>query len=269
MTNYWLQLNPVIQALVGGGFAWLLGILGSAFVFSKKEFSQKLLDVMLGFAAGIMIAASFWSLLEPSIEMSSGSGILPWIPASSGFLMGAVFLRILDWLIPHLHIGFSAEEREGIKTSWHRSVLLVFAIALHNIPEGLAIGVVIGAAASGMPGADAAVVAVILGMGLHNIPEGMAVSVSLRREGLSSAKSFWYGQLASMVFPFSAVLGVLSVIWVRHLLPYALGFAAGAMIFVVVEEVIPESQRRGNTDLATAGTILGFLVMMILDVGFT
>jgi len=268
MSNGFQELNPVVQAVIGGGFAWALGALGSAFVFAKKEFSQKLLDFMLGFAAGIMIAASFWSLLEPSIEISSGSGLFSLFPAASGFLMGAVFLRILDRIIPHLHLGFDTEEIEGIKTSWKRSALLVFAIALHNIPEGLAIGVVIGAAASGMPGADAAVAALILGMGIHNIPEGMAVSVSLRREGVSSVKSFWYGQLASMVFPFSAVIGLLSVIWVRHLLPYALGFAAGAMIFVVVEEVIPESQRRGNTDLATAGTILGFLVMMILDAGF-
>lgn len=268
MLNYIKQLHPLLQALVAGGVAWLLGGVGAAFIFIKKDFSQKWFDFMLGFAGGIMIAASFWSLLEPAIKMSEGSGMAPWIPAASGFLIGAILLRLFDMLLPHLHLGFPETESEGPKTSWQCSVLLVLSITLHNIPEGLAIGVVIGGVASGVPGATgAAVLALVLGMGIHNIPEGMAIAVSLRREGVSPGKSFWYGQLASMVFPFSTFIGVLAVIAVRSMLPYALGFAAGAMIFVVVEEVIPESQRNGNTDLATTGAIFGFLLMMILDLG--
>lgn len=270
MTEFLKNLNPLLQALLAGGFAWVLGGAGAAFIFIKKDFSQKWFDFMLGFAGGIMIAASFWSLLEPAIKMAEGGSIAPWIPAASGFLVGAVFLRLLDIILPHLHLGFPDEDAEGPKTSWHRSILLVLAIAMHNIPEGMAIGVVIGGFASGIPGASGtAVIALVLGMGIHNIPEGMAISVSLRREGMGQGKSFWYGQLSSMVFPFAAFVGTLAVMRVRSMLPYALGFAAGAMIFVVVEEVIPESQQEGNTDQATAGTIVGFLMMMILDLGMT
>ncbi len=224
---------------------------------------------MLGFAAGVMLAASFWSLLSPAIEMSYHAGTIPWMPAAAGLLLGTLFLRSIDKVLPHLHLGFSVSEAEGLKTSWRRSVLLILAITLHNIPEGLAVGVAIGAAALGLPEATmAAAIVLSFGIGIQNIPEGFAVSITLRREKMSKFRSFWFGQLSAIVEPIAAVLGAAAVLWARPLLPYALGFAAGAMIFVVVEEVIPESQRNGHTDLATAGTILGFLAMMILDVAF-
>ncbi len=264
------NMHPVVQALIAGIYTWGFTAVGASLVFAAKEFSQKIFDSMLGFAGGVMIAASFWSLLAPAIEMSQHSGMVPWIPPAVGFLLGTVFLRLMDRVLPHLHLGFPSNEAEGVKTSWHRSVLLVLAITLHNIPEGLAVGVAIGAAASGLPEATAAgAMALAFGIGIQNIPEGLAVSVSLRREKMSRFKSFWYGQLSAIVEPIAAVLGVVAVLWARPLLPYALGFAAGAMIFVVIEEVIPESQRNGHTDLATAGTIMGFLAMMILDVAFS
>ena len=261
------NFSPFTQALAAGIFAWLLSGVGAGLIFAVKGFNQKFFDVMLGFAGGVMIAATFWSLLEPSIEMSSSFSVHPWFPAASGFLLGTIFLRILDKALPHVHLGFSREEYEGIKTSWPRSTLLVLAITLHNIPEGLALGVAIGAAAAGFPEASiAAALALTIGIGFHNIPEGFAVSAAVRREGFSKAKSLWYGQLSAAVYPAAALIGLAAVVWTRALLPYALGFAGGAMIFVVVEEVIPESQVGGNADLATAGTIIGFLGMMILDV---
>ncbi len=263
------NFHPVLQALTCGVFTWGLTALGASLIFAVKEFSQRIFDSLLGFAAGVMIAASFWSLLAPAIEMSTHSGMIPWLPAASGFLLGTIFLRLIDKFLPHLHLGFPVSEAEGIKTSWRRSVLLVLAITIHNIPEGLAVGVAIGAAALGLPDTTtAAAIALVFGIGIQNIPEGFAVSVSLQREKMSKFRSFWYGQLSAVVEPIAAVLGAAAVIWAKPLLPYALGFAAGAMIFVVVEEVIPESQRNGYTDLATTGTILGFLSMMILDVAF-
>jgi len=264
------NLHPVLQALVAGIFTWAVTAAGAAAVFTTKQFNQKILDSTLGFAAGVMIAASFWSLLAPAIAMSQSQGIAPWMPAAAGFLLGTISLRLIDRILPHLHIGFPMEEAEGIKTSWRRSTLLVAAITLHNIPEGLAIGVAFGAVAAGFPSATLpAAVALAIGIGIQNFPEGFAVSFPLRREGLSRLKSFWYGQLSATVEPVAAVIGAGAVLLAKPLLPYALAFAAGAMIFVVVEEVIPESQRNNNTHLATAGTILGFLVMMILDVALT
>ena len=263
------KLDPVVQALFAGVFTWAVTAMGAAAVFTTKKVNQKILDSMLGFAAGVMIAASFWSLLSPAIEMSRDHPIAPWIPAAVGFLLGTIFLRIIDKILPHLHIGFPMKEAEGIKTAWKRSILLVTAITMHNIPEGLAIGVAFGAAAAGFPAATLpAAIALAVGIGIQNFPEGFAVSVPLRRSGMSRLKSFWYGQVSALVEPIASVIGAVAVLWARPLLPYALAFAAGAMIFVVVEEVIPESQRNGNTELATAGTILGFLVMMILDVAF-
>ncbi len=260
-------LHPFTYAAAAGVFAWLLSAFGAALIFATKGFNQKFFDAMLGFAAGVMIAATFWSLLEPSIEMSASSGMTAWFPAAAGFLLGTVCLRMADKFLPHVHHGLSEEDAEGIKTPWPRSTLLVLAITLHNIPEGLALGVAIGAAASGFPEASAAAaLALTIGIGVHNIPEGFAVSAAVRREGFSRMKSLWYGQLSAAVYPFASLAGLAAVVWTRTLLPYALGFAGGAMIFVVVEEVIPESQRGGNTDLATAGTIIGFLGMMILDV---
>lgn len=267
MIDFLQSFNPVIQALLATGFTWAMTTLGASLVFLRREPSKRLLDFLLGFAAGVMIAASYWSLLAPAIEISEGMDIPSWVPATVGFLLGGVFLRAVDQLLPHLHLGLPMEKSEGMKTSWRRTTLLVLAITLHNIPEGLAVGVAFGAAAAGFPAATvAAAVALAIGIGIQNLPEGMAVSMPLRREGLSERRSFWYGQISGMVEPAAGVLGAAFVLVAQPILPYALSFAAGAMVFVVVEEVIPESQQGGNTDLATMGAMIGFAVMMVLDV---
>lgn len=261
------DLHPVLQALLATLFTWGLTALGAALVFGARDVPKRVMDAMLGFAAGVMIAASYWSLLAPAIALSEGKELPAWVPAVVGFMAGGLFLWAVDKVLPHLHLGFPTEEAEGIKTGWHRSVLLVSAITLHNIPEGLAVGVAFGAAAAGYPEASvAAAVALALGIGIQNFPEGTAVSMPLRREGMSRAKAFGFGQASGMVEPVAGVLGAVAVIVAQPLLPYALAFAAGAMIFVVVEELIPESQRGGNTDLATMGAMGGFTVMMLLDV---
>ena len=264
----WLEnLHPVMQALIGTGFTWFMTAAGAAGVLFTKSVNRKLLDTMLGFAAGVMIAASYWSLLAPAITMSEEHPIGSWFPPAVGFLLGAITLRIIDRILPHLHLHASLEEAEGINTNWRRSVLLVLAITLHNIPEGLAVGVAFGAVAGGLPSASFyGAVALAIGIGLQNFPEGLAVSMPLRREGLSRLKSFWYGQLSGIVEPIAGVVGAAAVIVAQPILPYALAFAAGAMIFVVVEELIPESQAGGNGDIATMGAITGFTVMMVLDV---
>ncbi len=259
--------SPVEQALAAGLFTWGMTAAGAGLVFFFKEVNRKILDGMLGFAAGVMIAASFWSLLAPAIEHSEQSnpflgGI---VPVLFGFLLGGACMRLIDIFLPHLHPGAPPEETEGIKTTWHRSMLLISAITLHNIPEGLAVGVAFGAAASG-DGIGAAI-ALAIGIGMQNFPEGAAVSLPLRREGLSRKESFWWGQLSALVEPIAAVLGAAVVVYMDPLLPYALAFAAGAMIFVVVEELVPEAHRGGNGDIATMGVMLGFSVMMVLDVG--
>ena len=259
----------VLVSLLAGLFTWAMTAIGAGFVFTARSFNQKLFDLMMGFAAGVMIAASFWSLLAPAIEMSNHLKYFAWFPAGIGFVLGSFVLRIADRFLPHLHLGFPESESEGIKTSLSSTSLLVLAITLHNIPEGLAVGVAIGAASFGL--ADITMTGALtlaLGIGIQNLPEGFAVSISLRKEGVSRFKSFIYGQLSAIVEPIFAVIGTVGVLWAKSFLPYAMGFAAGAMIFVVVEEIIPESQRHGNTDVSTAGTILGFLVMMILDVAF-
>lgn len=267
MVAFFTGLDPVLQGLLATLFTWFLTALGAGMVFIKEDLSRKTLDVMLGFAAGVMIAASYWSLLAPALEMSEGQSLPVWFPAAVGFLLGGLFLRLADRLLPHLHIGNSLEEAEGIKTAWPKSTLLILAITLHNIPEGLAVGVAFGAAAQGFPSASlVGALALAMGIGIQNFPEGMAVSMPLRREGMSRGRSFFFGQLSGMVEPVAGVLGALAVIVARPLLPYALGFAAGAMIFVVVEEVIPESQKGKHADLATMGVMVGFTVMMILDV---
>ena len=267
MSETFSGLNPVLQALLAGLFTWGVTALGAAAVFFKKEFNRHLLNGMLGFAAGVMIAASVWSLLAPSIAMSAGGPMPKWLPALSGFLLGGAFLWLMDKLLPHLHRGLSLDKAEGIKTHWQRTILLVLAITLHNIPEGLAVGVAFGAVAANLPSATlAGAVALALGIGLQNFPEGMAVSIPLRREGLSASRSFFYGQLSAVVEPVAAVIGAAAVLRLRAILPYALAFAAGAMIFVVVEEVIPEAQREENSDIATLGAMVGFAVMMFLDV---
>jgi len=265
--NKYLEINPVVLALVATLFTWFVTALGSSMVFFFKSINRKLLNAMLGFAAGVMIAASFWSLLNPAIAMAEESGKTPWIPAVIGFLSGGAFLLMVDKILPHLHLGLTVDKAEGIKTSWQRSVLLVLAITLHNIPEGLAVGVAFGALANNPDtGMLAGAIALALGIGLQNFPEGAAVSIPLRREGFSRLKAFNYGQLSGIVEPIAGVIGAYMVLAIEPLLPYALSFAAGAMIFVVVEELIPESQNGHETDLSTIGAILGFATMMLLDV---
>ena len=263
--EFFKNTDPVLGALYATLFTWGLTALGASLVFFVKGMNRAVLDGMLGFTGGVMVAASFWSLLAPGIEMSPGEGFIKVIPAAVGFGLGALFIFGLDKILPHIHINF--KESEGIKTPWHRTTLLVLAITLHNIPEGLAVGVLFGGVAAGIPEASiAGAVALALGIGIQNFPEGIAVSMPLRRQGVSRFKSFWYGQLSAVVEPFAAVIGALAVTFFTPILPYALAFAAGAMIFVVVEEVIPETQQDRYTDIATLGFIAGFIVMMTLDV---
>jgi ZIP family zinc transporter len=259
--------HPVLLALYATLFTWGVTALGAAVVFATRRLRQRLLDGMNGFAAGVMLAASYWSLLAPAIELAAESGGEAWIAPAAGFVAGCLFLAVADRLLPHLHPGLPVREAEGPPTRWRESVLLVLAITLHNIPEGLAVGVAFGAAAAGFPAAtfEAAVVLAV-GIGLQNFPEGVAVAMPLRAAGLSRGRSFWYGQLSGVVEPLAGVLGAAAVLAMRPLLPYALAFAAGAMIYVVVEELIPAAQRSGNTDLATVSTLGGFLLMMVLDV---
>ncbi|MFO7767887.1 MAG: ZIP family metal transporter [bacterium] len=270
MIEWFSNLTPVYQSLLGGCFTWAVTALGAGLVFTTRSVSQGLLNAMLGFAAGVMIAASFFSLLLPSIEYAEFLGFPAWLPAVGGFLLGGVFLRLADALLPHLHPFTPIDAAEGISTTWRRSTLLVLAITLHNIPEGLAIGVAFAAAAAqlGLPGGAtlAGAVALTIGIGLQNFPEGVAVALPLRREGVGVGRCFWYGQLSAVVEPIAAVVGALAVTQMQTMLPWALAFAAGAMIFVVVEELIPASQSEGSTDIATLGTMGGFAVMMLLDV---
>ncbi len=261
-------LPPVTQALLATCFTWLVTAAGAGLVFFFRSIERRVLDGMLGFAAGVMVAASYWSLLSPAIEMAERESSLPaWIPATTGFLLGGAFLLLVDKILPHLHLGMPREQAEGIQTTWQRSILLVMAITLHNIPEGLAVGVAFGALAANLPSASlAGAMTLALGIGIQNFPEGTSVSVPLRREGFSRRRAFFYGQLSGIVEPVAGVLGALAVIAMKALLPYALAFAAGAMIFVVVEELIPESQMRKETDVATIGAMAGFAVMMTLDV---
>ncbi len=267
MTEAFSSFSPVTLALFAGLFTYLLTALGASGVLFIRQASSRILDLMLGSAAGIMIAASFWSLLAPSIELSEKSGGIKWLPPALGFLLGAGFLRVVDMLLPHLHPGLSESETEGIKTSLKKTTLLVLAVTLHNIPEGLAIGVAFGSLATqGETISLMGAVSLAIGIGIQNIPEGLAISLPLRGEGFSRGKSFFYGQLSGIVEPVAALLGAVAVSMVQPILPYALSFAAGAMIYVVVEELIPESQAKGNSDIATTGTIIGFTVMMVLDV---
>ena len=263
--SYFEITDPSLGALYATLFSWGLTAHGASLVFFVKSLNRALLDGMLGFTGGVMVAASFWSLLAPGIEMSQGEGFVKVIPAAVGFGMGALFIFALDKILPHIHINF--KESEGIKTPWHKTTLLVLAITLHNIPEGLAVGVLFGGVAAGLPEASiAGAVVLAIGIGIQNFPEGIAVSMPLRRQGVSRFKSFWYGQLSAIVEPIAAVIGAVAVTFFTPILPYALAFAAGAMIFVVVEEVIPETQQDKYTDIATLGFIGGFIVMMCLDV---
>jgi ZIP family zinc transporter len=268
--DYFATLSPITQAFLATLFTWGMTALGAAVVFAAKDISKRVLDIMLGFAGGVMIAASYWSLLAPAIEMSESMGAFKFVPAAVGFVLGAAFLRLVDVFLPHLHINAPRSEAEGVDTDWSSSILLVLAITLHNIPEGLAVGVAFGAVAAGFDSATlGGAVALAIGIGIQNFPEGTAVSVPLRRQGMSRAKSFLYGQASGLVEPIAAVIGAATVYLARPILPYALAFAAGAMIFVVVEEVIPESQASGYGDQATMGCIFGFTIMMVLDVALS
>jgi ZIP family zinc transporter len=266
----WIYNNPILAALLGTLFTYGITALGAALVFPFKNVSKKLFNGMLGFSAGVMIAASFWSLLAPAIDLSEELDLIPWVPAVVGFLGGGLFLLLVDRFLPHMHV--MTKHEEGLKSSWHRSILLVLAITLHNIPEGLAVGVAFGYAATAFGTSTAAsaaiggAIALAIGIGLQNFPEGAAVSVPLRREGMSSWKAFMIGQFSGMVEPIAGVVGAVLAISMRNSLPYALSFAAGAMIYVVIEELIPESQMMETTKIATIGAMIGFAVMMTLDV---
>lgn len=268
MGTWFVQFSPVMQTLLATLFTWGMTALGAATVFLFKSTDRRIMDTMLGFSAGVMVAASFWSLLEPAIESAAAMGVVKWVPAAVGFLAGGLFLRLVDRFLPHLHL--EQEKSEGIKTGWSRTVLLALAITLHNIPEGLSVGVGFGAAALKTGGANIAGAAVLaLGIGIQNFPEGAAVSLPLRRQGMSRWKSFFYGQLSGFVEPVAAIIGVLLVSAIQPLMPYALAFAAGAMIYVVADEVLPEANASGNGHLATMGTMFGFALMMVLDVAFS
>ena len=263
--SFFENQHPITGAFYATIFTWLMTALGASLVFFIKKLNRMVLDGLLGFTGGVMVAASFWSLLSPGIEMSPGEGFIKVLPASIGFALGALFIFLLDKILPHIHINF--KDSEGIKTPWHKTTLLVLAITLHNIPEGLAVGVLFGGVSLGLPEATiSGAVVLALGIGIQNFPEGIAVSMPMRRLGASRIKSFWYGQLSAIVEPLAAVLGAFAVTFFSPLLPYALSFAAGAMIFVVIEEVIPETQQDKYTDFATMGFILGFIIMMSLDV---
>lgn len=268
----WLRgLDPRLQAIVAGGFTLAVTSLGAGLVvFARRELRKGWLDAMLGFASGVMLAAAFWSLLEPAVRMTEAQGKPGWVPAAVGFLAGAAFLRLADLLLPHLRPGLPVSEAEGLPTHWRRTTLLVLAITLHNIPEGLAVGVAFGAAADpylAVHGASfSGAVALALGIALQNFPEGVAVALPVRAGGASRTRAFVAGTVSAAVEPVAALAGAASVLAVRPLLPYMLSFAAGAMVFVVVEELIPEAQQSGSTDLATTATMIGFAVMMVLDV---
>ena len=267
MNESFASFHPVYQALLAGLFTWFVTAIGAASVFFARRVNRRVLDGMLGFSGGIMLAASYWSLLGPAIEISAHGSLPAWLPPAVGFLLGGAVLWVLDKSLPHLHIGFPLEEAEGPKTSWRRALLLVTAITLHNIPEGLAVGVAFGGVIEGLSSSStSAAIALSIGIGIQNFPEGIAVAMPLRAEGMGRLKSFWFGQLSALVEPVAAMAGAALVVIAAPLLPYALSFAAGAMVYVVIEELIPEAERAGNVDLATITFMFGFVTMMVLDV---
>lgn len=267
--EYLETLHPVFQALLGGIFTWLCTVVGSAAVFLTKEVNARLLAIMQGFAAGVMMAASFWSLLAPALDFAelSDSKMPAWLAVAIGFLAGGIFLRLLDVVVPHIHPAGDHGDTDPKENSLSRSTMLYLAVTIHNIPEGLAIGVAYAAAYLDLNGATiASALALTIGIGIQNIPEGSALSMPIRAEGKSQKSAFMLGQSSALVEPIAAVIGAAAVITITAILPYALAFAAGAMIFVVVEDLIPESQTSNHTDEATMALMVGFCVMMILDV---
>lgn len=260
------NLHPALLALMGTGFTFFMTSLGAALVFFfRGEMKDSIQRVFLGFAAGVMIAASVWSLLIPAIEQAEVSGIVGWIPAAGGFALGGIFLFVLDKFLPHLHLN--SDKPEGVSSSLQRTTMLIFAVTLHNIPEGMAVGLSFALAAQGKEeGALAVAIALALGIGIQNFPEGAAISLPLRKEGISNKRAFVYGSLSGIVEPIAGVLVVFIVGAATAAMPWLLSFAAGAMIYVVVEELIPEANIGEHSNAGTLGAMVGFMVMMILDV---
>lgn len=258
--------NELLLALMGTGFTFLATAAGAAMVFLfRKDIKQSIQRIFLGFAAGVMIAASVWSLLIPAIESASEQGKIGWLPATGGFILGGLFMLLLDRFLPHLHIG--ANEVEGMSSSFRRTTMIVLAVTLHNIPEGMAVGLSFALAAKeGSSVSLAGAVALSIGMALQNFPEGAAISLPLKKEGLSNTKSFIYGALSGIVEPIAGVIGVILAVSLVGIMPWILSFAAGAMIYVVVEEIIPEANIGEHSNVGTIGAMLGFAIMMVLDV---
>lgn len=274
MLNWFMSLDFWVQALLATLFTYLLTAIGASLVFFFKHVNRNIFNLILGFASGVMIAASFWSLLAPAIEMADKQGVISWLVVAIGFALGGLFLYIADKLVPHMHFGFN-HDKEGLPTKLKRNILLVFSVTLHNIPEGLAVGVAFGAlkyVTGDLMSATLGAIGLAIGIGLQNFPEGAAVSIPLRQEGMSMKKAFFWGQSSGFVEPIAGVLGALLVLQMRAILPYALAFAAGAMIYVVVEELIPEAQQKQTpkgAHYATFGVMVGFIIMMILDVALS
>lgn len=261
MVNFFLNLNHVLQALIATLFTFSVTALGAMIVIFFKKINKNFMDAMLGLSGGVMIAASFWSLLSPAIEMANSLNMISWLIVSIGFFSGGLLLFLGDKLFDRVY-----KKREK-SSSFKRSLMLIFSITLHNIPEGMAVGIAFGSIAYGLEGATVISACILaLGIGIQNFPEGSAISLPLRREGYSRLKSFILGSLSGIVEPIAGVIGALLVLKMRILLPFLLSFAAGAMIYVVVEEIIPESQTNKKKDLMALFTILGFLIMMVLDV---
>lgn len=259
--------NAVLWALLGTGFTFLMTTLGAAMVFIFRGKSKANLQrIFLGFAAGVMIAAAVWSLLIPAINEATAMGLVGWVPAAGGFALGGAFMLLLDRLLPHLHIGGGSAE--GLPSSLKRTTMLVFAVTLHNIPEGMAVGLSFALAAQhGVGSAQmAAAIALAIGIGIQNFPEGAAISLPLRSEGMSHGKAFLSGSASGIVEPIFGVLTVLIVGAITPIMPWLLSFAAGAMIYVVIEEIIPEASTGEHSNLGTIGAMVGFLIMMVLDV---
>lgn len=265
MLDLFENLNPILSALIATTFTYLITLLGAALVFFFKKVNKNILDAMLGFAAGVMIAASFFSLLQPALQMANNLNMIAWLVIFLGFFSGGVLLFIGDKIFDL--IACKKQKNQEKKTSLKRVLLLIFSISLHNIPEGLAVGVAFGSLAYNLNGATlGSAILLAIGIGLQNFPEGTAVSVPLRREGFSRKHAFFWGQFSGIVEPISGVIGALLVLKVQMLLPFLLSFAAGAMIYVVVQELIPESQSNTKKDLMALFTLVGFSIMMILDV---
>ena len=266
MINFFQELSPVMQAFLATLFTWGVTMLGASIVFFFREVKKGIMDALLGFSAGVMIAASFWSLLSPAIDMANSMKMISWLVVFLGFFSGGLLLFLGDKLYDFMQ----KKMRKRVSTTSHRlkrCLMLVFSITLHNIPEGLVVGVAFGSLAYSLEGSTlASALTLALGIGLQNFPEGSAVSLPLRREGLSRKKAFFFGQLSGVVEPIAAIIGTILVLKIQVLLPFLLAFAAGAMIYVVVEELIPESQSNKKKDLMALFTLIGFSIMMILDV---